>query len=96
MESIPPVLIIKKMKREITKKVQQLSRTQIGVSLKKEDREILGVKVGSIVKVIKEEPFLVDESELTQEEKEGAIDLGDTFAKDKNSEKHSNTKEERK
>lgn len=38
---------------EIIKKVKQLSRTQQGVSLTQEDREILNVEEGSIVEVRK-------------------------------------------
>ena len=36
---------------EIKKQVKQLSRTQVGVSLTKEDREIIKAEVGSIVSV---------------------------------------------
>jgi len=41
------------MENTITKKVKQLSRTQQGVSLTKEDREIIGVEEGGIVEVRK-------------------------------------------
>lgn len=43
------------MKTKITKKLKKLSRTQIGVSLTKEDREILKVKEEDIVEVSKHE-----------------------------------------
>lgn len=36
---------------EIKKQLKQLSRTQVGVSLTKEDREIIKAKVGDIVKI---------------------------------------------
>lgn len=42
-----------KDKVKITKKVRQLSRTQQGVSLTKEDREILDVKLDDNVEVCK-------------------------------------------
>jgi len=42
-------------KTKITKKLKQLSRTQIGVSLTKEEREILEVKEDSLVEVSKHE-----------------------------------------
>ena len=38
---------------KITKKLKQLSRTQIGISLTIEDREILEVKEGDLVEVNK-------------------------------------------
>lgn len=34
---------------EIKKKLKQLSRTQIGVSLTKEDRELIEAKLGDVV-----------------------------------------------
>jgi len=40
---------------KITKKLKQLSRTQIGVSLTKEEREILEVKEDDLVEVSKHE-----------------------------------------
>ena len=40
---------------EITKKIKQLSGTQVGVSLTKEDREILDVELKDNVKVRKDE-----------------------------------------
>jgi len=45
------------MKKEvkITKKIRQLSRTQQGVSLTKEDREILDVELNDNVEVSKHE-----------------------------------------
>ena len=36
---------------EIKKQIKQLSRTQVGVSLTKDDREIIKAKVGDIVEV---------------------------------------------
>ncbi len=42
-------------KTKITKKLKKLSRTQIGVSLTKEDREILEVKEDDLVEVSKHE-----------------------------------------
>jgi len=44
-----------KKQTKITKKVKQLSRTQIGVSLTKEDRDILKVKEEDLVEVSKHE-----------------------------------------
>ena len=41
------------MKQTITKKIKQLSRTQQGVSLTREEREILDVKVEDLVEVSK-------------------------------------------
>ncbi len=41
------------MKQTITKKIKQLSRTQQGVSLTREEREILNVKVEDLVEVSK-------------------------------------------
>jgi hypothetical protein len=41
------------MKQTITKKIKQLSRTQQGVSLTREEREILDVKVEELVEVSK-------------------------------------------
>lgn len=48
---------------EIKKQVKQLSRTQIGVSLTKEDREIINAQVGSIVKVSLDAEDAIDETE---------------------------------
>lgn len=42
-------------KPKITKKLKKLSRTQTGVSLTKEDREILKVKEEDLVEVTKHE-----------------------------------------
>ncbi|HUU87353.1 MAG TPA: hypothetical protein VMX17_06335 [Candidatus Glassbacteria bacterium] len=41
------------MENTITKKVKQLSRTQQGISLTKENREIIGVEESGIVEVRK-------------------------------------------
>jgi len=41
-------------KPKITKKVKKLSRTQIGVSLTKEDRDILKVEEEDLVEVSKQ------------------------------------------
>jgi len=42
-------------KTSIIKKVKQLSRTQVGVSLTKEEREILEVELGDKIEVKKYE-----------------------------------------
>jgi len=40
-------------KQTITKKVKQLSRTQVGVSLTKEEREILKLELEDLIEVSK-------------------------------------------
>lgn len=56
-QTYPPTNNNQKMenKTTITKKVKQLSRTQQGVSLTKEDREILQVEENDLVEVSKHE-----------------------------------------
>ncbi len=41
--------------KKVNKKIKQLSRTQVGVSLTKEDREILDAEIDDIVEVKKVE-----------------------------------------
>ena len=48
---------------EIKKKLRQLSRTQIGVSLTKEDREILDIDLGDIVGVNKHSVLNIEDNE---------------------------------
>lgn len=42
-----------KTKISITKKVRQLSRTQQGISLTREDRELLEIKVDDLIEIKK-------------------------------------------